>query len=218
MKKRFIYLYVYLFVCLFTGSANAATILDTASLAQFGAYGFGNSTGSVTSTFQNPLGQSFILTSDTNNIQIGAVLGDNNGSKSHDFTISLVAGAGTGGAVLGSITFTELFNGSGDSHMIAMKDFSSVGTLSAGTYTAVFSGVAGNFEGSIGYSVSGGDPLSNPYNSLGQISISNDPSRDFLVRVTGNISTVPVPATAWLFGSGLLGLIGIARKGKSISS
>jgi len=33
-----------------------------------------------------------------------------------------------------------------------------------------------------------------------------------LVRV---ISTVPVPAAAWLFGSGLLGLIGIARRKKA---
>ena len=29
---------------------------------------------------------------------------------------------------------------------------------------------------------------------------------------TGNIGAVPVPAAAWLFGSGLLGLIGVVRK------
>jgi len=28
----------------------------------------------------------------------------------------------------------------------------------------------------------------------------------------GNVSAVPIPATAWLFGSGLLGLIGMARR------
>jgi len=32
---------------------------------------------------------------------------------------------------------------------------------------------------------------------------------------TVNISTVPVPAAVWLFGSGLLGLIGIARRKKA---
>ena len=32
------------------------------------------------------------------------------------------------------------------------------------------------------------------------------------VWTTADISPVPVPAAAWLFGSGLLGLIGIARK------
>lgn len=33
--------------------------------------------------------------------------------------------------------------------------------------------------------------------------------------LSGDVATVPVPAAAWLFGSGLLGLIGIARKRKS---
>jgi hypothetical protein len=28
----------------------------------------------------------------------------------------------------------------------------------------------------------------------------------------GDIGAVPIPAAAWLFGSGLLGLIGVARK------
>ena len=32
---------------------------------------------------------------------------------------------------------------------------------------------------------------------------------------TGNIGAVPVPAAAWLFGSGLLGLIGVARRKKA---
>jgi len=31
----------------------------------------------------------------------------------------------------------------------------------------------------------------------------------------GDVGAVPVPAAAWLFGSGLLGLIGIARKNTS---
>jgi len=29
------------------------------------------------------------------------------------------------------------------------------------------------------------------------------------------IETVPIPAAAWLFGSGLLGLVGIARRKKT---
>jgi len=35
-------------------------------------------------------------------------------------------------------------------------------------------------------------------------------SSSYLVR--DNISAVPVPAAAWLFGSGLIGLIGVARR------
>lgn len=34
-------------------------------------------------------------------------------------------------------------------------------------------------------------------------------------NVTLNIATVPVPATVWLFGSGLIGLIGIAKRKKA---
>jgi len=32
--------------------------------------------------------------------------------------------------------------------------------------------------------------------------------------VGGQASVVPIPATVWLFGSGLLGLVGIARRKK----
>lgn len=35
------------------------------------------------------------------------------------------------------------------------------------------------------------------------------------VNVTGYTSTVPVPTAVWLFGSGLLGLIGVARRKKA---
>jgi len=34
------------------------------------------------------------------------------------------------------------------------------------------------------------------------------------VDLTGNVSAVPVPAAVWLFGSGLLGLAGLARRRK----
>jgi len=34
-------------------------------------------------------------------------------------------------------------------------------------------------------------------------------------EIRGQVQVVPVPAAAWLFGSGLLGLIGIARRKKS---
>lgn len=35
------------------------------------------------------------------------------------------------------------------------------------------------------------------------------------ILIEGTVSSVPIPAAAWLFGSGLLGLIGIARRRKS---
>lgn len=38
------------------------------------------------------------------------------------------------------------------------------------------------------------------------------PSEDLGVIATGTISAVPVPAAVWLFGSGLIGLVGLARR------
>jgi len=37
---------------------------------------------------------------------------------------------------------------------------------------------------------------------------------DMLVRADFRVAAVPVPAAVWLFGSGLLGLIGMARRRK----
>lgn len=34
----------------------------------------------------------------------------------------------------------------------------------------------------------------------------------YVLRLEGTVSAVPVPAAAWLFGSGLLGLVGMARR------
>lgn len=47
-----------------------------------------------------------------------------------------------------------------------------------------------------------GDTLSNY--------VSGDPG--YIVGNDASVSAVPVPAAAWLFGSGLLGLIGVARR------
>ena len=47
----------------------------------------------------------------------------------------------------------------------------------------------------------------------------NDPNGyggyQYGLHLIGNISTVPVPAAVWLFGSGLLGLVGFARRKKA---
>jgi hypothetical protein len=37
----------------------------------------------------------------------------------------------------------------------------------------------------------------------------------FQGTLTPQVSQVPIPAAAWLFGSGLLGLVGIARRKKT---
>ena len=37
----------------------------------------------------------------------------------------------------------------------------------------------------------------------------------FNITLNGTAAVVPVPAAVWLFGSGLLGLVGVARRKKS---
>jgi hypothetical protein len=39
---------------------------------------------------------------------------------------------------------------------------------------------------------------------------------NFNFNLHGNMTVVPVPAAVWLFGSGLLGLAGVARRKKKI--
>ena len=39
----------------------------------------------------------------------------------------------------------------------------------------------------------------------------------YTLHLEGQVSNVPVPATAWLFGSGLLGLVGMARRKKALT-
>jgi hypothetical protein len=64
-------------------------------------------------------------------------------------------------------------------------------------------GVAGFFTGEIMYSTSAG--------SSGSWYSTNQFGFDY-ASINGSVSAVPVPAAVWLFGSGLLGLIGVATK------
>ena len=109
--------------------------------------------------------------------------------------------------------------------------FSIDGTLGAFTGTLLTGTLTGLGFPSIGngdpleflFDVTGGD-LASAYGTSGGIILSNSGftgfASDFIntpftgVADTGTV--VPVPAAVWLFGSGLLGLIGIARR-RSIS-
>jgi len=44
---------------------------------------------------------------------------------------------------------------------------------------------------------------------------AEDPTSDFAFQIAGDVSAVPVPAALWLFGSGLIGLVGLARRKKA---
>jgi hypothetical protein len=65
-------------------------------------------------------------------------------------------------------------------------------------------GLAGYFLGEKAYSLDGGSSWTS----------HNQYAFDY-VAINGKISAVPIPAAVWLFGSGLLGLVGIARRKKA---
>lgn len=187
--------------------ATAATIIDTTTLT---------TSGGVSLVFsQNPLGQSFTLTQDIDNVIIGGLFRDVNPSLNPtlDLAISIVSGAGTNGALLGSKSFTLADGFGGFGGALYTEDFSFLGTLFAGTYTAVFSSTGG--RGGMRYI--NNDPYADGtiYNTDGTFSIPGSTNADLAFLVQGDISPIPVPAAAWLFGSGLIGLIGLARRKKA---
>ncbi len=49
----------------------------------------------------------------------------------------------------------------------------------------------------------------------GVIGLGNDFTANSLSAKVGEVQTVPVPAAVWLFGSGLLGLLGMAKRKKA---
>lgn len=185
--------------------AAPVTVLDTASLPTGGSLTLGNF-----SNDQDPLGQTFTLTQALSGIQIGGVIEDVNETfnPSLDIIISLYSGAGFGGPLLGSVSFTlaDGFDG------LTVQDFSFVGTLGVGIYTVGFS-TGDTKRGALRLTMAGnGDPNSDPYNENGPFTIFGDPTRDFMVFVSGDdMSEIPIPAALPLFLAGLAGL-GLARR------
>ena len=59
--------------------------------------------------------------------------------------------------------------------------------------------------------------FTNPDTDPSQFLLPNDGSVDFhiLVPGSGGIAIIPVSPAVWLFGSGLIGLVGVARRKKS---
>ena len=76
-----------------------------------------------------------------------------------------------------------------------------------------FGAISGTSSPSIGSTTISGTQATDLLAGLWYINIHTDAFPSGEIR--GQVNVVPVPAAVWLFGSGLLGLIGVARRQKS---
>ena len=193
-------LLAFLCVCLafVSTSANALLIVDT---------GAGGTSGTSQPTFGNFqfLAVEFNVASDTTITDIeGWMLATGSTDVG---TIAIYNDDAAGGEIPGTELFSTAFTGGGffahwgGAHGLGLN-------ILAGNYWVSFESRAGqNMSGTM----PGGtpNPLTNGAhrNSLGTWFENNG---DIGVRITA--SPVPVPAAVWLFGSGLIGLMGMRKK------
>ena len=107
--------------------------------------------------------------------------------------------------ILDNAPFTDQIGFSG--HYGDRADCSGGSCMASASYIYGSFGFAGNQSGSAGWGVNSGSAPNLRLNEVTCISCGH-----FLVTTDMSLATVPVPATIWLFGSGLIGLIGVARR------
>jgi hypothetical protein len=107
------------------------------------------------------------------------------------------------GGVVDVVLFSELSTGG-----VSQTDFLLTGPADSADWTNVTQTI------NIGPDVSGGVTLQLTAICGAAVGCISDYSWDN-ISITADIAAVPVPAAVWLFGSGLLGLVGVARKKKA---
>ena len=133
-----------------------------------------------------------------------------NGSLSgtNDITLELRSGDGTGGTLLGATTQSV---GPGGSVISIDTSSFGVNVTPGSVYTFLFTSVSGAGDLAIRGIL---NQDTNPYaggRSYHGAGYGDTPTWDLKFET----QVVPIPAAAWLFGSGLLGLVGIARRKKA---
>lgn len=120
---------------------------------------------------------------------------------------SSVFGAGIGRATTNTYSGGNNCDGKGTVSIINClydgKDFGSAGKP-AGSHVWMLATVDGNGDGLMGIPMAPGGPFAG-FNAGFNADLSPTPKPN----------AVPVPAAVWLFGSGLLGLVGVGRRKKS---
>ena len=170
-----------------------------------------NPLGSIAIFAYDPVGQSFIAEDATlGQIAFKFQRYTSNPAGDRNVTMTLYQGNGIGGTVLASVTkdISPVFNTLGQYETVFIDfDFGGTNLVVGDTYTAAVT--ASDYQIAIRYgsdSYAGGQMFYNPSKTLSNCSPASD--CDLFFRVT----PVPIPAAIWLFGSGLVGLIGVARR------
>ena len=124
-------------------------------------------------------------------------------------SVSMSFGYNCTGSEMGNLFYNVLGGSAGDSltttHNSNYNFFSNIQPISSFSYWSA-TGYAPDAEKAWGFSTDDG------------IQAIGDKSYYFYAWAvqSGDVSAVPVPAAVWLFGSGLLGLIGVAKRKKDI--
>lgn len=217
--------HIFALACLSLALSASATTIETLSAWNVQTLGssFGETscTGCELATF----GQTFTLSSDANLTSFKFLLKENAADPDNvDFAAYVMAWGGnkaTGNILYQSGQLSTTNNG-GAGGFEAFQVNTGPLILSAGTYVAFFS-ASNYFDGEVG-SASWGLNSSDVYSGGQLVFLRNGDNTNAYTNWTWTqraasdlafsitYSAVPVPATAWLFGSALIGLAGAKRK------
>lgn len=114
------------------------------------------------------------------------------------FSLDVTTATGLGSLTVGTLLTADVSNFS----------LTNLG-IGFGTFSAELLYTGGSLAGSLtGGRVEGGFENASPFD----FSLPSAFTADSLTGKIGPVTVVPVPAAVWLFGSGLLGLVSVARK------
>ena len=171
---------------------------------ELGGTAFGDSSDGVNEAFGEGINISTITIQDDTGTNVYEVT---NGLLNFDTAVSGLEMTITGGVAAFNVAVgTTLFEGSFINWSYVNNIFGGPGESFSGSGTGAVN------QNIVDLTVSDSD---NPF-AFGGFSLQSTNgavlSTDFLMTATGDRTVVPVPAAAWLFGSGLLGLMGVARR------
>jgi hypothetical protein len=136
-----------------------------------------------------------------------------NGALASTSSLNVVDGSAVSGQLPGNVVFANT-NGTNDyNHAIHFGTNLNYNLLFASNNFGVPAGGSSTFSLGLFSDEGGLTPLVTTTGTLFMIDLNNDGTTAVKTLASGVTATpTPIPAAAWLFGSGLMGLIGVRRK------